>query len=382
MPDLSAFIDFSVKINVTGGTPVMILTDTSAYPVGVPPGITGYFSVTSPDGGVDSGSWSSLDVTWNGSILTPKNQNLRTASDGQVQQGSYTVTYYATHASYAPTVLSRTFTFSFTKPTLDIDENFDVFTPELSYTDSTSYGVSNYDAPTITRAWNVTSTPTGAITGSSVSLDLIYLGNYYDADYTGTFTVDLLYQHSTYDYLTVELELTESLSSSADTPPDCSAVIEYLSDLKAEMDASDSCSYLYKDLKAKYEYASSLLNHIKTAGAAGDYSSISDYLAEYILVTNNYVTPAYTNTNAVIDGYDFSCFGGGDGDTVTSYSWTQSGDSTTYTNAVLSGKTIIALFKETQFVDPASYSKAGTTITYTNGDSFSDTARYTVILKS
>jgi hypothetical protein len=382
MPDLSSFINFSVKFNLTGGTPVMTLTDTSSYPGGVPPGITGYFSVTSPDGGVDSGSWSSLDVTWNGSILTPKNQNLRTASDGEVQKGVYTVTYYATHASYAPTTLSRTFTFSFTKPELNIVEDFDVFTPELKYTDSTTYGVSNYNAPTITRAWSVVSTPTGTLTGTSASIDLVYTGSYYDADYTCDFEVDLLYQHSSYAYLSVELTLSNQTLSSADTPAVCSEVIGYLDDLKAELNAADTCSYLYKDLKAKYEYASSLLNHIKTLGATGDYTNISSYLEEYILVTNNYVTPAYTNTNAVIPAYDFTCFGGGSGDTTSSHTWTQSGNSVTYTNAVLSGKTILALFKESLFISPSTYSKTGSTITYTNGDQFTDGAEYTVILKS
>ncbi len=301
MPSLP--LNFSIRFDLTGADPVMVLTDTSSYTPGDEVDITGYFSVISPDNGIDSGSWASPDVTYSGGSLTVKNQTLRKASDGGPQQGVYVVTYNAAHPSYTPTVLSRTFTFSFTAPVLDIERNFDVFTPELGYTDGTVYTAAGYNAPTLTRAWSVVSTPTGTLTSTSSSIDLEHTGNYYDADYAASFTASLIYQHSTYSYLSVEEELSFSETASADTPPGYSGMVEYLSDLKDQLDALDACSYNYKDLKAKYEYASSLLNHITNAGLSGNTDGLSGYLEDFILVTNNYVTPSYVNTNQPIPPY-------------------------------------------------------------------------------
>jgi hypothetical protein len=49
MADLSAYVDFSVRLDKSGMTPAIVLTDTSAYPVGVAATVTGVFSVTQPD---------------------------------------------------------------------------------------------------------------------------------------------------------------------------------------------------------------------------------------------------------------------------------------------------------------------------------------------
>jgi hypothetical protein len=382
VPDLSAFINFSVKFDLTSGTPVITLEDTSSYPGGVPAGITGFFSVTQPDGGTDAGSWTSLDVTWNGSALTTKDVVLRMASDGNPQNGSYTIVYNATHASYAPTTLSRTFTFNFTTPELELTEDFDVFTPDLKYTDDTDYSVSGYNAPTLTRSWSVTSTPTGAITASTQTVDLAFGGDYYDALYTVVFSVTALYQHATYAYLTVEEFLTQTINTSADTPPGYSGLVEYLSDLKDSLDATDNTSYAYNELKKKYEYASSLLNHITNAGVSGNIDNLERYLNDFVLVTNNYTTPAYTNTNAVIPPYNFGVVAGGQ-DITPLYVVFPGPDSASYTNASLLNKTIIMAVSEGGVIKPADISLTGTTVTKVNpGDEFITGHWYLFLLKS
>lgn len=172
MPDLSSYIDFSVRFDLTTGVPKMILTDTSSYPSGVDEDITGYFSITSPDMGTDSGSWSSPDVTWDGDELTTKELVLRLNDKGNIQAGNYTVVYNVDHPSYTPTVLSRTFNTSYVAPTLNLVERFDVFTPELKYYDQTSYGIAGYTHTIVSRDWEALSTPTGSLNDTSSIFDL------------------------------------------------------------------------------------------------------------------------------------------------------------------------------------------------------------------
>lgn len=303
MPDLSSYIDFSVRFDLTTGIPKMILTDTSEYPSGVEEDITGYFSITSPDMGTDSGSWSSPDVEWDGDELTTKELVLRLNDSGNIQAGNYTVVYNVDHPSYTPTVLSRTFNTAYVPPTLNLVEDFDVFTPELKYYDQTSYGVSGYSHTITSREWEAASTPTGTLTGSASIFDLVYDSEYYDAEYDMIFSVNVLYEHDTYPYLSIEDYISKTWMASADTPPPIEELVDYLNDLKGELDSSINNESLYSEYKARYEYAASLLFNIKESCNAGLLDPLNTYVTEFLSITNNFVAPPYTNTNEPISEY-------------------------------------------------------------------------------
>jgi hypothetical protein len=304
MPDLSSYIDFSVRFDLTTGVPKMILTDTSSYPSGVDEDITGYFSITSPDMGTDSGSWSSPDVTWDGDELTTKELVLRLNDKGNIQAGNYTVVYNVDHPSYTPTVLSRTFNTSYVAPTLNLVEDFDVFTPELKYYDQTSYGIAGYTHTILSRDWEALSTPTGSINDTASVFDMVYDSEYYDAEYAMSFYVNVLYEHDTYSYLSIEDIISKSWTTSADTPPPVEDLVEYLNDLKDELDANVNNQSLYSEYKSRYEYAASILFNIKESCNAGLLTPLSHYVSEFLSITNNFVTPPYTNTDEVIEPYD------------------------------------------------------------------------------
>jgi hypothetical protein len=306
MPDLSSYIDFSVKFDLTTGAPKMVLEDTSSYPPGDETGITGFFSITSPDGGTDSGSWTSPDVAWNGTELTGKELVLRLDSSGNIQCGNYTVVYNATHPLYAPTVLSRTFYVSYVAPTLNLVENFDVFAPFLEYVDQTSYGVSGFTY-NVDRSWVATSVPTGTLTSTSANFDLIYGGDYYDAQYNISFTVDIEYQSTSYSYLQIVDTITTSRTAYANTPPPIDDLIEYLTDLKCELDANSNNCTLNEEYKKRYEYASSILFNIIESCRADLSECLTESIAEFLSLVNNFVTPPYTNINAPIYAYDCGC---------------------------------------------------------------------------
>jgi hypothetical protein len=306
MPDLSSYIDFSVRFDLTTGVPKMILTDTSSYPSGVDEDITGYFSITSPDMGTDSGSWSSPDVIWTGLTLTGKELVLRLNDNGNIQAGNYTVVYNVDHPSYTPTVLSRTFNTSYVPPTLNLVERFDVFTPELKYYDQTSYGIAGYTHTIVSRDWEALSTPTGSLNDTSSIFDMIYGSDYYDAVYSMTFSVNIIYEHDTYSYLSIEDTIYKSWITSADTPPPIEDLVDYLNDLKAELDLNINNTTLYNEYKSRYEYSSSILFNIIQSCKIGVTLPLPGYVDEYLSIVNNFITPPYINTNDPIPAYDCS----------------------------------------------------------------------------
>lgn len=304
MPDLSSYIDFSVRFDLTTGTPTMILMDTSSYPSGVEEDITGYFSITSPDMGTDSGSWSSPDVTWDGDSLTSKDLVLRLNDEGNIQGGDYTVVYNVHHPDYTPTVLSRTFNTSYVPPKLNLVNKFDVFTPSLKYQDQTNYGIPGYSIDGLYRLWQAFSIPTESISDDSSEFDINIDGDYYDAEYEIYFSYSSIYISDVYSYLTIEDFQEYTFETSANTPPSINELVGYLNDLKAELDSNVNNSSLSKEYKSRYEYASSLLFNIKESCNAELLEPLNRYVTEFLSITNNFVTPPYTNTNQIIEPYE------------------------------------------------------------------------------
>jgi hypothetical protein len=306
MPDLSSYIDFEiiVEVNQTYPTGAMSLIDVSAYPPGVEENITGYFSIKSPDGGVDSGSWFQPDVTWTGISLTSGFFLPRLNDKGEMQKGEYTITYYIDHPDYLPTTLVKTFNFQFEKPKLNLVEGFDVFTPSLKYYDQTNYSVGNYSDNVIIKSWSVTSTPTGLISGSGSIFDMAYASEYYDAQYSITFESLVNYVNNTYTYLSVDYTFYQTLTASAKTPPPILDLVGYLNDLKDELDENVNNCTLYEEYKKRYEYAASILFNILQSCKVGLNLPLNSYVEEFLSITNNFVTPPYVNTNEIIQPYD------------------------------------------------------------------------------
>ena len=385
MPDLSSVLDFKVTFDLSAAMPKMVVEDVSSYIPGEEVDITGIFVITQPDSGVYTGVFTAPDVYYSGGSLTNKELTLSLASDGKVQQGTYTVSYTVSHPSYTTTVLSRTFVFSYGYPELDLTENFDVFAPALSYTDSTVYTQGSYTIDSHTRSWSVTMCE-GVITGTGSALDFAYSGNYYDSLYAIEFTTDITYNHNTYTYLYVTDTLSESISTSANTPPTTSVLYDYLADLKDTLDDNINNDRLYNEYKRRYEYASSILQTIERVGCAGETSRIEPYLDDFTLVTHEYQNPVYTNTDAVILPYVFNCSGdgGGSGSTITKVSVTiVDADNIDYVNVLFSGKTLLMTIKEGLVLNDGDVVLSGTTASKTqSGDLFITGEKYIFILKS
>ena len=383
MPDLSSFIDFRATFDLTGEMPKLVLSDTGNYPGGVPEELVGHFTITQPDTSVYPGSFTSPDVEWDGSALTEKEHTLALASDGRTQLGTYTVLYTLSHPSYTVTTLSRTFVFNYEYPELTLTEEFDVFTPSLTYIDETVYTQGDYTIEDLTRSWSADMSE-GNLTSNLATFDLISGGDYYDSEYAIEFESAVTYQHNTYSYLYVMDTLAESIETSADTPPTLEVLYDYLADLKDTLDSYINNDRLYNDYKRRYEYAATILQTIKQSGCAGDIERLPPYLEEFIRITHNYVTPAYTNTGDPIAPYDFQCeTGTGGGDSIVKLAVTISAESDSYTNAVFTGKTLLLTVREGLTEKDNHHTLAGNTVTKTqDGDLFIPGQEYIFILKA
>ena len=295
-------ISFSVQFDFTG-VPTLRLTDTSTN--GLTATRVAAFTVTQPDLYTRPGNILAPDMT---AGATTFSLPLRLDSMGLPQCGSYTIIMTVRNEGYDDTDFTRTWISQYVPVTLVVADNFDVFTPNLSVRDNTTYSVSNYNSGPLTRAWSVTSTPTGTITGSGVNLSLISGGNYYDANYSVSLTSSLLYTHQVYSWFTIDESINKAYTTYAQTPPVLLDLVESISALKLKLDeAKDKCLEFEK-LQEDFEYAQSLFVHIIDKIKVGDLDNVYVDIKDLLIVLNGYNIPPYSPTNLPIPTYDLSSY--------------------------------------------------------------------------
>lgn len=303
--DLSSYISFLVQADITDiSAPVFKLTDNSVYPEGVIP--TGIFTITQPDDLTRTGTFTAADIV---AVNTSKNVNLRLDCKNLLQQGEYTIKYEVHADGYDPTILSRSFTINYTKPTVILSNNFDVFTPALECEDITAYGVGGF-TNTIVRSWSAEMSA-GTITGTnSASFDLKYGGSYYDSAYTINFSSVVTYQSSSYSFLSIKDGFSKVETIDVYTPASSSQLLSGLTALKTTLDSLINSCQKYDKAKCDYEYAYILYAHAMKRICAGDKTGVYTYINEITSIVNNNVKPVLTHTNAPISAYVYDCGGG------------------------------------------------------------------------
>jgi hypothetical protein len=295
-------IGFTVKFDLIS-TPTLVLTDTSTYPAGA----VGIFNITQPDGYTRTGNFNSPDVTVSGGTFSSL---LRLSSTGGVQNGEYVIEYEIRTTDDVVTTFTRTFQVAYDAVVLNLREDFDVFTPKLRYFDDTNYSRSNFNNGAVTRAWSVSSTPTGTKTSSTNTIDLIFNNKYFDAYYNGTFTASVLYTHQVYTWFTIDERVSKTFTSYAETPPSLNNLVTQISSLKTELNQKINTGNEFGQAKADFEYAQTLFVHIidkiKTENVADIYTDLKDL----VTALRNFQIPQYTPCNCQILPYDLSSYFG------------------------------------------------------------------------
>lgn len=315
MNSLTQYLSFGVLFDFTLGVPSLTLTDNSNYPSGVPQLVNGNFTITSPDGLTRTNSLSKPDISWNGTALNTFTIPLRLSCDGTVQQGTYTITYTVTATGYGNSYLTQVFYFNLLAPMPAITYAFDVFTPDLSVSDSTVYSVSGWN-------YNVSEKLSAQIESLGVNLSttgkklsLIYNGNYYDSVYSFVLESTVVYTSIFSPYLSAKFSFTynypfDGTVVSANTPPPCYILLNQFSTYQKQQN-ENACG-----CPNNLNEVSSLLNFITASLASKTYEGLYESVILYEnIVTNG--TYNYDNTGIPISPYEYNCgsssSGGGGG---------------------------------------------------------------------
>jgi hypothetical protein len=384
MADLSAYIDFNIRLEKSPSASAMVLSDPDNYPVGVDTTLVGYFVITQPDTITVTGSFVDPDIEWNGSALTTATKELRLRATGGFQQGTYTIEYHVEALGYDETVLTKTFNLSYNSPTLTVTDDFDVFTPNLSVTDDTEYAQSAMTFDAVVRSWEATIISVEGVSqdinASTQTFTLSYLGSFYDSRYEVSLTAIASYTLSApSDWVTIEDEQELEETYYAFIPPTMIELLEMLTEYKETVDAGScicgsGCASNCDTLISTYSLAVSLYSHIVGRGSLGETEGLGAYVLQLEKLLNNCVNPAYENTNEAIPEYDWG------GSVGTFRFFTQmivsSGlndappaGATTYTDAELIGTHVLVIVDSlvlgTDLADRFSYTFDNTTGTIT-----------------
>lgn len=314
MSDLGAFVQFICVLDTSGTSPVIRLTDVSNYPGGVANQISGNFTaIVQPDKiSIGNSNFGTPDIHWTGSGLSVASYALRLNTISQFQTGGYSITYQVNCPGYTNTVLTKTFNLSYTKPTVVIGSNFDVFSPKLTVTDNTVYSQANLNIASVADTWtavvNSVNGSTQSIGGSGLTFDLNVAGVYYDAQYTITLTsIATWVIPAPGSFVTLIAPFTLTQVFDTETPPSLVSLLSSLTFLKAQMDAAICDCNTYPTLKDNYFMAGTVYQHLKNRGCNSDFSGLSSYVYQLQKIFNNNVTPPVAHTNLPIPAYDFGC---------------------------------------------------------------------------
>lgn len=262
----------------------------------------GYFAITQPDGITSTGNYTSPDIYYSGSGLVTFEKTLRLDSANSFQKGNYSIVLYCDHPDYTPGTFTRSFEFTYKPVTQVLTENFDVYTPQLQYSDDTVYTKSGWTKVSQTRAWAATTSAGNVPAGTTATFDVSIGGSYYDASYQIDYATDILYRNDSATWLTVHQYFTFSGTSNAYAPQSMATLLGYLGLLKTKKDARP-CDNSLNDL---YEKAATLYQHIREKVCSRSTTNLKSYFEEFYRLTHNYQTRSYTHTGAVLTAYDFT----------------------------------------------------------------------------
>ena len=313
-------VTFDVAMDASSSPMKMKVTDTSDYAsAGIDiQNVTGILVVTHPNNNRYVGDLNNPDITYdaNTGTLTVGEVSLIRAADGLPIEGTYSVELITYDNGVEAGRLTRTFSFQYDRITPQVTESFDVFTPQLLVNNTTaSYAIPGY-TETVTATLSATS-PQIAINASTISnqLDLVFNGDYYDAQYDIQLAVDVTYQSDTYSWLSIIDRIVVTRELHAYTPRTLADLLSAINTFKNDANTFKGVnSTLYQRRTEDYEQLLSLYEHLRRRVEAAlfgdDLYDIVEQI-EQILRLNTEYTPIHTGQP--IPPYTVGIVSGGSG---------------------------------------------------------------------
>lgn len=265
MADLSQYVDFTVKIDNSGSTPQISLTDISQYPVGAS-AFQGFVKVTQPDG-ISVGPDSQPDIT---DAVRTGSKPYRFASNGSLQNGTYTIEYVVECTGYDDTTVIRQFTLGYVRPTINLAPSIDAFTPKITVNDNTDYSQPSLILISLVRTWqgqiyNVKG-ELKSISGSDSYLDFAYNSNYYDSLYYSELKTVVDYNLRSYPFVYISESLSNQVQFDVYAPK---SIAEYSAAIQVLIENNKSCCG--KNTSNEIVVCQQLLSKLLLSGQKGDY---------------------------------------------------------------------------------------------------------------
>lgn len=317
--DLSQYISIACTLDKSQSSPTWKIIDNSNYPAGVAQTIAGILTVTQPDNiTLANSNFGAPNIFWNSGALVPANLELRLDNTNSFQRGGsgYIIIYTVRAPGFTDTVLTKTFSLQYNPPPLVVTNNFDIFTPDLSVQDSTTYPQTGLTFVSVTENWTVSIISVEGVTetlsGSGQSLDLAWLGSYYDSVYNVSLTVFPQWQLTgSSTFVTIIDDLQTAATFYAQIPPTLAQLLASLTTLKSQVDAAICDCNTYNVLLARYNLANSIYSQLILRGQTGSLAGLNVYVYQLEKIFNNNVNPTYVNTNGVIPPYNWGTGGSG-----------------------------------------------------------------------
>jgi hypothetical protein len=179
-------MNYNITFDLTGGTPKIVLDDTTDFGGTSHTSLSYELKVTYPGGYIQTKTAASI----------PSNKKIEMTmdvlADNFPPKGEYKFTYTTNYDGIA--TLDKIGSYTYTRPTANLVKLFDEYTPTLKAQDQTNYGVQNFTLNSNTRTITGSCTFLNqSVTTSTTLLDLKFNNNYYDSALVLSLTNTLLY---------------------------------------------------------------------------------------------------------------------------------------------------------------------------------------------
>lgn len=308
-----------LRVNFDAKNKVATFEDVSSYVVNgySLSGIKGLLKITYPDGlEQDFSSLSSPPLSASNSLKFIN--DLRTDADGGIMPGVYTFVYKAYDGASLIDTITREINYQYESKDLEISQEIDNLTPNLSVNDSTDYTLDEF-THSLNRTWihqakAISSTKYVSYNQTNF---LTLGGAFYSAVYDVNLTVSIQYnKNENNSWFSIKDEITKSEKIKVYAPlmiPEILALINCLYAKRKAMECCKDAQYLL--ISSDYELVMGLFQNFVSNGQASITAGQSDLLAEMLAIFKKWgCADDGTISNAALANYDWClCDGGGGG---------------------------------------------------------------------
>lgn len=279
--------------------------------VGGEPDISGYFTVTQPDGITQQwGSFVSPVIENIAGTIAPATNLLRLAVDTTFQNGQYSITYHLQAVGYDDTELTQQFTVAYTRPKAIVTPATNVFTPIITMNDTTVYTQTGLTVQSTVRAWDGDVDGIGLVSAGNVAqFDMQISGDYHFAKYEAELTSTITYQINSATYVTLIDELTATAETTALDPLTLQELVNITEALFLK-GWPESCKNCNNDT-IKWNYLMNVFYLFKTQGENGNLNAAFELYEKMLALISQLDTSGTIYTPATPNG-----------DVLAAYTWT------------------------------------------------------------